>query len=582
MMTDRWLNYVLAVVVGLGLVGVVSYERPRLAEERAEFLDQEIAVGDPEAESATPVERDPLELRERRQAEDQASDPQEPSSQPLGAHGVSASHPLAVETGMRVLEAGGNAVDAAIAVSYALGVVEPFGSGVGGGGAMLLHRPGEEPLAYDYRETAPLSGELPANNIGVPGFVAGMEHIHAAHGTIALEDLIEPAARYAEDGFEVDDYLHTRTREAAFRMPIHLLPGLFPGGEAIASGAELRQAEYGEVLRTIQDQGAAAMYGGELGQQVAEAVSGLSIEDLEAYEVAELTPAVGSYGDYDVISGAPPISGPPLVQTLQVAEEAGIADLDLDGSEAHHVLAQAFRLAQRDRTELMADPEMVDVPLDQMLARDYTDELAASIPADGFVELPEDEEVRFAGETDTTQVVVVDDEGTMVSLTNTLSNFFGSGLPVAGFFLNDQLKNFSPEADSVNAPEPGKRPRSFITPTILAQDGEPVLGIGSPGGRRIPFAVAQVLVRWAGHGEDLEAAVEQPRFHIEGEELQLEESLPGGVTSELEALGYQVTTTVPTEEYFGGMQALLIDRQAGTIDGAADRRRAGTWMSTTQ
>jgi gamma-glutamyltranspeptidase / glutathione hydrolase len=573
-MTDRWLNYVLAVVVVIGLVAVVRYQQPRLAEERAEFLDQEVAVG---PEDAPPVEdRDPLELR----AAPDNGEPAAPEREPLGAHGVSASHPLAVEVGMDVLSAGGNAVDAAIAVSYALAIVEPFGSGVGGGGAMLLYPPEETPLAYDYRETAPVSGERPANDIGVPGFAAGMEHIHREHGTIELADLIEPAARYAEDGFEVDPYLHERARDAAFRMPIHLLPGLFPGGAVIEPGETLRQLDYAEVLRMIQDQGAEVMYSGEIGQRIADGVSGIDIEDLEAYEVVELEPAIGSFAGYDVISGAPPISGTALVQTLQIAEQQGIADLDLDSADGMHAMAQAYRLAQRDRRVNVGDPTLEDVPLERMLASERAEEMAALVPADGFVELPEEEDVRFTTETDTTHVVVVDDDGMMVSLTNTLSNFFGSGLPVSGFFLNDQLKNFSPDPDSINAVAPGKRPRSFITPTILAQDGEPVLGIGSAGGRRIPFVTAQVIARWIDNGQDLEAAVANPRYHLEVRDLEVEDSLPGGVEDELVSRGYEVTYTVPTTEYFGGMQGLVVDRDAGRVDGVADERRAGDWASS--
>lgn len=579
MMTDRWLNYVLAVVVVIGMVLVVRYQQPRLAEERAEYLDQEVALG---VEDPPPVgDRDPLELRTERGTGD-AAEAAEPEEQPLGAHGVSASHPLAVEVGMEVLEAGGNAVDAAIAVSYALGVVEPFGSGVGGGGAMLVYRPGERPRAYDYRETAPLSGEVPASDIGVPGFVVGMEHIHEQHGSIALADLIEPAARYAEDGFEVDPYLHERARDAAFRMPIHLLPGLFPGGAVVQPGETLRQLDHAEVLRTIQDEGASAVYGGEIGERIVAAVNGLEMEDLLAYEVTEPDPAIGEYAGYEIVSGAPPVSGTALVQTLQIAEERGIGTMDLDTADAIHTMAQSYRLAQRERRMNVGDPVQERVPLEAMLDRDRTDELAASIPSDGFVELPDEEDVRFASETDTTHVVVVDDEGTMVSFTNTLSNFFGSGLPVSGFFLNDQLKNFSPDPESINAAGPGKRPRSFITPTILAQDERPVLGIGSAGGRRIPFVTAQVLVRWAGHGEELGAAIERPRYHLEQRDLEVEDSLPGNVREELVSRDYEVTTTVPTTEYFGGMQALEVDHEAGTVTGVADERRSGAWDSSTR
>jgi gamma-glutamyltranspeptidase / glutathione hydrolase len=220
MMTDRWLNYVLSVVVTLGLIGVAIYNQPRAAQERAELLDQELTIVD--GDGAPEIDRDPITLQRRTDAVE--------GEERLDAYGVTASHPAAIEVGMQVLEAGGNAVDAAVAVAFALGVAEPFGSGIGGGGAMLIHGPDGDPRYYDYREIAPQSGEPPTSDIGIPGFVAGMAHVNEAHGSVDLPELIEYAARIAEDGFEVDEYLHERTRDAGHRMPIHQLPRLFPEG----------------------------------------------------------------------------------------------------------------------------------------------------------------------------------------------------------------------------------------------------------------------------------------------------------------------------------------------------------------
>jgi gamma-glutamyltranspeptidase / glutathione hydrolase len=573
MMTDRWLNYVLSVVVVVGLVGVAQYNQPRDREERARFLDQELTeIADDDG--PVDVERDPIQLQRR---QDRTASERE---QVLGTVGVSASHPAAVDVGMAVLESGGNAVDAAIAVAYALGVAEPFGSGIGGGGAMLILPAGEDPRYYDYRETAPVSGELPPSDIGVPGFVAGMAHIHDEHGSLDLAGLIEYAARLAEDGVVVDDYLHERLEGAAHRMPIHLLPRLFPDGLPIPPGETLRQPEYAEALRLIQEEGPEALYEGELGQAITDAVSGLELDDLAAYEVLELEPAVGSFAGYDLLSGGAPTSGSTVIQLLQVAEELGITELDLEGADAYHALAQAWRVALAQRTADLADPTVEDVEVDALLDPDVSRRLAAAIPDDGFVEVEEDDE-EFSLHSDTTHAVVVDREGTMVSMTNTLSNFFGSGLPVSGFFLNDQLKNFSADPDSINHAAPGKRPRSFITPTIVVDDeGRPVLGIGSPGGRRIPNVVAQVLVRWAGHGQSLEDAVLAPRFHLERRVLEVEEAPPNGVTQDLVGRGYEVTTTVPTSEYYGGVQALVVDWEDGTIDGVEDVRRTGTWAAS--
>jgi gamma-glutamyltranspeptidase / glutathione hydrolase len=590
-MTDRWLNWVLGVVVVLGLTGVTIYEQPRRAEERAEFLGQEVARL--EEPPPAPEWREPVELVPTRpppapgeEADEQQGDGRDEAAQEeeeaklLDTHGVTASHPLAVDVGMEVLAAGGNAVDAAIAVAYALGVVEPFGSGVGGGGVTLIHRPGEEPLGYDYREIAPLSGQLPASRIGVPGFVAGMEAIHADHGTIDLAALIEPAARLAEDGVEVDQYLHDRLRAAGHRLPIHLAPRLFPNGTAIAPGALLQQPEYARALRHIQEQGAAVMYTGQLAEEITAAASGLEMADFAAYEVIEAPPAVGTFAGYDVVSGGAPVSGPTVVQLLQLAERRGLLGLDLSSADAHHIIAQAWRQALADRTDYITDPTMEGAPTEQerLLEPDYIAALADRIPIDGFAPV-EQREASLGLEGDTTHFVVVDRDGTMVSVTNTLSNFFGSGLPVSGFFLNDQLKNFSWEPGSVNQVAPGKRPRSFIAPTIVVDDGRAVLGLGSPGGRRIPMMVAQVLIRWAGYGQDLETATAAPRFHLENRRLEVEQPLPGAVAQSLAARGYQVTTAVPTTEYFGGIQALLVEHGARTVRGVADARRAGAWAA---
>jgi gamma-glutamyltranspeptidase / glutathione hydrolase len=596
MMTDRWLNYVLAVVVGVGLVAVAMYNQPRDRQERAEFLDQPLAEAAPttDAVDAEPAEREPIQLRQREpRSDDGAADASdddgagaddgaggtEPAPDRLDVAGVSASHPLAVEAGMQVLAAGGNAVDAAVAVAYTLGVVEPFGSGIGGGGAMLVMRPDEEPRYYDYREVAPLDGVPPASDIGVPGFVAGMEHVHDEHGRLDLADLIEFAARYAEDGFEVDAYLTERLAEAAHRMPIHLLPRFFPDGVAVPAGTTLRQPGYAEALRLIQADGAAAMYDGELGQRIADAVNGLELDDLRAYEVLELEPSFGTFAGYELVAGGAPIAGPAVIQVLQLAAALDIGSVEPDSADAYHLLAQAWRQANAQRIDAIGDPSIEDVDLSALLDPEVSRELAAAIPADGFVAIDEDEEATSL-ETDTTHVVVVDREGRMVSMTNTLSNFFGSGLPVSGFFLNDQLKNFSPDPTSINHAAPLKRPRSFIAPTIVVEDGRPVLGIGSPGGRRIPNIVAQVLIRWAAWDQSLEDAVLAPRFHLERRTLEVEEAPSNGVVSDLLGRGYaEVTTFTPTTEYYGAVQALLIDWEAGTIEGVDEVRRQGSWAA---
>lgn len=597
-MTDPWINKVLAVVVSLGMVFFWFHQRPRLAEERAIFLGQEVVEPVASAPVVDPTTRAPLEFeREADLAPAPSTVPTDPGSEPtptpaattpeasgepypMDDYGVVAGHPIAVDVGMQVLEAGGNAADAAIAVSYALGVVEPFASGIGGGGAMVVHPWNGDPVAYDYRESAPLDGDIPASNIGVPGFVAGMQMLHDDYGTLSMRSLIEPAAREAEDGLLVGDYLRERLLAATYRMPTHLIPQFFPDGGVIEVGETVYQPDYARALRLIQDEGPDAFYRGELANEITEAVPGLSKKDLAAYRPLRLRPSSGDYADYGLVGAAAPVASPTTIQMLEVAEALGVNEVDMDTTAAFHDIAQAWRVSNSQRIQYIGDPTAEDVDIDWFTSEAHAQELAADIPDDDFAEVGEwEEEPLFTDSTDTTHFVIVDKDGTMISATNTLSNFFGSGLQVSGFWLNDQLKNFSRDPESINAAGPNKRPRSFTSPLILTQDGHPVLGIGSPGGRRIPAMVAQTVIRWAGHDRDLEGAVQAPRFHLEGRILQVEETPPGEIAPELRGFGYEVTTEVPTIEYYGAVEALMIDVDQGRLRGVADERRVGEWDS---
>lgn len=597
-MTNTWINKVLAVVVSLGMVFFWFHQRPRLAEERAIFLGQEVVQPVASAPAVDPATRAPLEFeREADLAPAPTTVPGDPGSEvaptqaattseappapyPVDDYGVVAGHPIAVDVGMQVLEAGGNAVDAAIAVSYTLGVVEPFASGIGGGGTMVVHPWNGDPVAYDYRESAPLAGDIPASNIGVPGFVAGMQMLQDDYGTLSMRSLIEPAAREAEDGLLVGDYLRERLLAATYRMPTHLIPQFFPEGGVVEVGETVYQPDYARALRLIQDEGPDVFYRGELADEITEAVPGLSKKDLAAYRALRLRPSQGDYGGYDLVGAAAPVASSTTIQMLEIAEALGVNDVDMATTAAFHDIAQAWRVSNSQRIQYIGDPTAEDVDIDWFTSESHAKELAAGIPDDDFADVGEwEEEPLFTDSTDTTHFVIVDADGMMVSATNTLSNFFGSGLQVSGFWLNDQLKNFSRDPESINAAGPNKRPRSFTSPLILTQDGHPVLGIGSPGGRRIPAMVAQTIIRWAGHDRDLEGSVEAPRFHLEGRILQVEETPPGEIAPELRAIGYEVTTEVPTIEYYGAVEALMIDLDEGRVRGVADSRRVGEWDS---
>ncbi|MFG6147356.1 gamma-glutamyltransferase family protein [Halobacillus sp. B23F22_1] len=498
-------------------------------------------------------------------------------------YGVSASHPLAVEAGMEILEKGGSAADAAVTVSYVLSVVEPYGSGIGGGGETLYHPADGEPTTYVYNENAPLNGEMPEDNVGLPGFVKGMETLNADLGNLEMSELIQPAIDIAEEGFAVDKSLHSRLKAAQYRMPISDLPHLYPGGTPVNPGVEIKQEALADTLKVIRDGGAESFYNDQLGQHFLANTSGHTEQDLTQYEVKTAAPATGSFAGYDVITAPPPFGGTTLIQSLNMVEDLELEKAAANDHDYIHLLGEVIKRSYNDRLSNISDPEFNQINVDEMTSDAYAAQLGEDI---SLSDLSEDYEINDspadeADHANTTHFVIIDKEGNMASTTNTLSNFFGSGKFVDGYFLNNQLSNFSETPGSVNAPEPGKSPRSYTSPTILAKDGQPVMGIGTPGGKRIPMMITDVLTRHLLLDEPLEDVVEAPRFYVEEEEVIMEEAfadnLDDEVIQQLQAKGYTMDT-YNSDQFYGAIHSLVIDREEGLMYGAADSRRAGDWQ----
>ncbi|MBM7570750.1 gamma-glutamyltransferase [Aquibacillus albus] len=508
---------------------------------------------------------------------------QENKQQSLVNYAVTSDHPIATEIGMKILENGGNAVDAGIAVSYALSVLKPYSSGLGGGGVMLIHPPHvDEPVVYNYRETSPSSGRIPNGGIGVPGFVKGMEQVHSDFGSISMEALIEPSAYLAEEGIIVSKTLENRLNGAAYRMPVDELDDFYPGGTAIRSGNKLVQSELANTLRLIQQNGKSAFYEGKLAENMA-ATAGMNVEDLKSYKVKVEAPLKGSFSGYNVFAPQPPTGGIMLIQTLQMAEALGVKNIDVESAEYIHLIGEISRRSYQDRLEHVGDPAFVQVPVEKIIDSSYTKEMAQEIRMDkqnqSFLS-PLDSKADENDEGNTTHFVVVDGDGMMVSATNSLSNFFGSGEYVNGVFLNNQLDNFSNSQHSPNAYEPGKRPYSYISPSIFAKEGEPVIGIGSAGGRRITTTLLDVITRIIYFDETLEDAVNKQRFFVEynTETLSLESSVSNAMEQSFHQLGYVIDYS-KYASYFGSVQTLMIDYDSKTITGGSDSRREGGWSS---
>ncbi|WP_110114043.1 gamma-glutamyltransferase [Bacillus sp. CGMCC 1.16541] len=491
-------------------------------------------------------------------------------------YGVSASHPLAVEVGMDVLKNGGNAVDAAIAVSYTLSVVEPFGSGIGGGGQTLLLPPKEsEPIVYDYWVTAPSNPKAASEQTGVPGFVKGMDKLHKDYGSKPFSELISPAIDLANEGFEIDYLLSQRLGGGSKRLPVDDLPRFYPNGKHLQPGDTLKQPELAETLMKIKEDGADAFYRGEVGESFLKVAPHITKKDLENYKVKETKPTKVELEKGTVYSASAPLAGITLAQSLKLAEKVDIESTKDSQDEFVHLMAEIARVTNNDRVKEVGDPNFEELDVNDLVSDAHITKLADEMSSKPSTEMENDGEKIDDKHTDTTHFVIIDKNGMTISTTNTLSNFFGSGQYTDGFFVNNALDNFSSYSTSLNNYEPNKRSRSFSAPTIVVTD-EKVLGIGSPGGRRIPTVMAQVLSRHLYMEKSLEDAVDAPRFYGENGYLYIEEEFPEELTADMIARGYNLEPKL-LPIYFGGIQALELDKSSHDITGIADIRRSGTW-----
>lgn len=534
---------------------------------------------------------------------DEAATSTEPAvlDQPaFGDYGVAAGHPLAVDAGMEMLDSGGNAVDAAVAVAFSMAVIEPLTSGPGGGGAALVvpmpgsTAPGNPPapVAYDYREVVQSSGNISAGGTGIPGFVAGLALLHAEHGRLPWDRVLEPAIRQAEDGVPVSWFVAQELRTDAGVAATRDLPQFTSDdGEPLAEGDLLVQPELAQTLRDLAAD-PDTFYSGTLAEDLTD-IEGIDAQGLANYQVDSREPPRGTVGDCELLTAAPALSGVALIQLLQVAEAGGLADTEPGSATYFDTLADSWLVAENSIETVLGDPNFVEVPVAELTDPEANAALAESrsvgmagpaLPDDlvaGGLASAAPAAARPAPG-NTTHLSVVDANGLSVSMTNTITSFWGSGQEVGGFFINDHLVRFATGRTAANRPEAGRRPISFMAPAVLLDDQQrPVLVVGSPGGRRIPNIQAGVISRWALLDQDLQTAVDAPRAHLEGNLLRVED-LPAETTEELTGLGYDVTPVPLSWSLFGSVQALELDHGSRELIGAVDSRRTGAWASRTE
>jgi gamma-glutamyltranspeptidase / glutathione hydrolase len=510
-----------------------------------------------------------------------------PSRSVLQEQAVAAGHPEAVSAGTGILERGGNAADAAIATAFAVAVVEPFASGIGGGGSALVARGQEPPVAYDYRETVSADGDVPASGTGVPGFVDGMATLHEEHGSMEWSELLAPAIRLADEGFPVSPLLAQRMRADYGPGAIEGLDHFHRASAPLDEGDTLVQAGLAATMETLAAEGPEALYTGSLAQGLT-ATGRIDAASLAGYETVASEPVGGSFGDYEFISAAPPLPGAAVVQLLQVAEALGVADAEPGSADYVDRMTAAWQVADASVQESFGDPAFVDVPVDRLTDAEANAGLARNEVASALSGPESGRDGGDGGETvqaaqpieagNTTHLTVVDDDGLTVSMTNTITSFWGGSdsADVGGFFLNNQLSRFESLDTPSNQPEPGRKSVSWSAPSlILDAEGRVVMGLGSPGGQAIPSILAGVAVPWALQDVPLQKAVETPRHYLQGGVLALEDQPSREVAALVRQRGWQTQVTQRADGIFGSVQALEIDYETGTITGATDSRREG-------
>ncbi len=513
---------------------------------------------------------------------------------------VASAHLLASRAGVEILKKGGNAVDAAVATAMALGVVEPYASGVGGGGFMLIYlAERKETVSIDYREAAPLKasprmyfspdGEINwdekrvgPRSVAVPGTVAGLSLALSKYGTMDLKTVMGPAIELAEGGYPVNAVL--RGMMATYGEKLSRFPEasriFLKNGAPFNAGETIRLKDLGQTYRTLAERGADDFYRGEIAGAIEKEMmrSGglITREDLEAYRPILREPVKGDYRGNQILSMAPPSSGGThVIQLLNILEGFPMKELGQNSADSIEIMAEAMKRVFSDRSTFMGDPDFVKVPVDKLVSKPYAAQIRKEMKTRAGTRPARPTPGKESDQT--THLSVADAKGNLVALTQTINAFFASGVvvPGTGILLNNEMNDFDPNPGLPNSIEPGKRPVSSISPTLVLRSGKPFLSIGMPGATRIISVLPQILVNLVDFGMNLQEAIDAPRVHYADGEIWMEPRVPAGVQRELADRGYKIELKKSFDLWFGGAQAVMIDPGSGKIYGGADPRRDG-------
>jgi gamma-glutamyltranspeptidase/glutathione hydrolase len=541
---------------------------------------------------------------------------------------VTGMHPLAAEAGVSILERGGNAVDAAIGTALAIGVVEPFMSGLGGTLYALVYdastgttrafdgtatapgesredmyelaAPGDPRLGvYGWRATRNDESETGPRSVAVPGAVAALEELHRAHATRSFDELAVPAVRLAEEGFEIDEHFFAQRALSRPRLrPFAGTTEVFCRTETLEE--RLTQPSLARTLRRLATEGPRSFYEGSIAEEMISWIRAqggiLSLEDLASYRASVGEPLRARYRSHRIETLGGPSGGPTVALALAILEGFDLESGESGSVSREHVIAEALRIAFQDRFRFLADPGSENVPLDGLVSPHYAAERRRWIAADGrrAPEIEDGDPWKFSAASrptvagissehpgqHTTHLNVADRDGNLVALTATLGNRFGSGVtvPSLGVVLNDGMMWFDPEAGRLNSIRPGKRALHAAAPTLIFQRNRPCLAVGSPGARKIMSSVLQVIVSFLDRNLGIQAAIEAPRLHTEASPpLLVEAHFPEEIARGLRDRGHEVVVKKEglLSSWFGRPSGIHVDVRSGCFRGAMEPYRVG-------
>lgn len=526
---------------------------------------------------------------------------------------------LASKVGISIIKKGGNAIDAAVAVGFALAVTYPYAGNIGGGGFMVIHLKNGKNTTIDFREKAPAAAkrnmfldrdgnfapELSqegTTSAGVPGSVAGLVYALNKYGNLKLRDVIQPAIELAENGWIIDykTVLSFDSSFSKFSKYPSTLKVFSNNGKPYREGELFRQPDLARTLKIIRDQGVKGFYKGKIAELIVKQVRAMggviSKKDLEEYAPVERKPVEGSYRGYEIISMAPPSSGGiAVIEMLNILEKFEFKEYDWGSAVYIHRLAEAMKYAYADRTAYLGDPDYFPVPEKKLISKKYAAEVFGKIRSAGPGAIPSKEikQEMLSGRkesTETTHYCVYDGEGNAVSTTTTINSAYGSKIVVdgAGFLLNNEMDDFSSKpgvpnqygllGSEANSIQPGKRMLSSMSPTIVLKNGMPYLILGSPGGSKIITTVLQVILNCIDFKMNISQAIDAPRIHHQfyPDEIYSEKfSINHDTAEKLMKMGYKLANFGKKEEVLGKAKGIMIDRENGVIYGASDPRGRG-------